>query len=163
MDGEPSTSNLGSEAGKEHLAVRPRKPARRARAAKRVTQPMDKQDPLRKDLKRTVRGIEARLEALAKVFRVSPTNLAAIKKKVGKAGLAPDDPLVKEVASIEEMLLLMARIFGKTLDPRAVNKFIAAMHRDVLSPTRQARITEYFHIAGQPPRPPDGPAGRDTG
>ena len=105
---------------------------------------MDKREPLRKDIKRKMLDIEDRLHQLGKVLKLDPYNIIKIRAKLEKGGISADDTLFKELAEIEEILTLMAKIFNKPLDLKAVNRFTSLMHRNVLSPTRQALVTEFL-------------------
>jgi SMC interacting uncharacterized protein involved in chromosome segregation len=93
-------------------------------------------------LKQFIHKVEIDLLEVGKVLKTRNYNLSAIKKKLAK-NTDPADPLAQNIATVEENIKSLAKVFNIRYNIADIEPFFLSL-RKKLNPPRQTLITDWF-------------------
>ena len=99
-------------------------------------------------IKRFIKQVESNLLDLARALKTRAYSISAIKRRLARTPEI-DDPIVKEVNQVEEVIKLLAKVFNLKYNLADVKPFFAFL-RKTLNPPRQTLITDWLKALSSP-------------
>jgi hypothetical protein len=98
--------------------------------------------------KRFVKQVENDLLDLTRALKTRLYSVSAIKRRLAR-NPEVDDPIVRQVDQIEEVIKLLAKVFNLKYNLADVKPFFAFL-RKKMNPPRQTLITDWFKALSSP-------------